>query len=64
MKKTDSAAPSFEAVFNKGLSYLWLFLMLGCLAGVIFAGAWWHLFTGAMCFVMRRVMRSESKSDE
>jgi len=63
MKKTNND-PSFEAVFNKGLSYFWLFLMLGCLAGVIFAGAWWHLFTGAMCFVMWQAMRSESKGHD
>lgn len=31
---------------------VWSVLGLACLAGVIFAGAWWHLGTTAICGVM------------
>ena len=53
-------AQSFEAKLNKGLAYVWLALAVCCLAGVIFAGAYWHLFTGGISFLMYLAMRSES----
>jgi len=65
MKKTNAnPVEDFDQKLNKGLSYIWLFLMLGCLAGVIFAGAYWHLFTAGISFVMWRAMSTESTESD
>lgn len=41
-------------------NFIWLclFALLGlsALIGALFFGAWWHLFTAAMCFVMCLVL--------
>ena len=37
---------------TRPMLYIWGGLGCMCLAGVIFAGAWWHLFTVALCGLM------------
>lgn len=37
---------------TRPMLYIWGGLGCICLAGVIFAGAWWHLFTVALCGLM------------
>lgn len=51
----------FDAIINRGFMIVWAVLGLGALAGVIFAGAWWHLFTAAISAVMFMVCRHEEK---
>ena len=35
-----------------------------CLAGVIFAGAWWHLGTTGICAIMYLGFKAEESEDE
>ena len=46
-------------LINKFLRGVWAVLGLGCLAGVIFAGAYWHLLTFGICAVMYLSLRGE-----
>lgn len=48
-----------ELIANNLISYIWLTLAVGCLIGVIFAGAWWHLFTAGICLMMYFAMKVE-----
>lgn len=54
----------FETLINKITKWTWLVLGIGCLAGVIFAGAWWHLGTTAICAIMYLAFKSEDTEDE
>ncbi len=54
----------FETLINKITKWTWLVLGIGCLAGVIFAGAWWHLFTATICGVMWLALKAEEPEDE
>ncbi len=49
MDKTDRT-------INNGLAYVWLALSIACICGVIFKGAWHHLFTAAISFGMYKMM--------
>lgn len=53
-----------EFLETKLFQYLWGGLGCICLAGVIFAGAWWHLWTTAICAAMYFVCKSESNDKE
>ena len=46
-------------IVNKIFRGIWAVLGLGCLAGVIFAGAYWHLLTGGICAVMYLAFKDE-----
>ena len=48
-------------LMNKIFRYVWAVLGIGCLAGVIFAGAWWHLFTAGICLCMYWAFKAEEK---
>lgn len=43
---------------------LWGVLGILSLAGVVFAGAWWHLLTALACTAMFAVSGPEDKEDE
>lgn len=59
MKKTNAnPVENFDQKLNKGLAGFWFVLMCGSLAGVIIKGAYWHLFTAAICCIMWLAMRS------
>ena len=49
---------------TKLFQYLWGGLGCVCLAGVIFAGAWWHLVTAALCAVMYFAYKSEDNEED
>ena len=49
-------------IMNKIIRYIWAGLGIACLAGVIFAGAWWHLFTAAICAAMYLAFKSEEQT--
>lgn len=49
MDKTDR-------IINNGMAYVWLGLSIICICGVIFKGAWWHLFTAAISFGMYKMI--------
>ena len=49
---------------TKLLRYTWGGLGCLCLAGVIFAGAWWHLVTAALCAVMDFAYKSEDNEED
>ena len=49
---------------TKLLRYTWGGLGCLCLAGVTFAGAWWHLVTAALCAVMYFAYKSEDNEEE
>ena len=49
---------------TKLLRYTWGGLGCLCLAGVIFAGAWLHLVTAALCAVMYFAYKSEDKEED
>ena len=51
------------ALMNKITRYIWAGLGIACMAGVIFAGAWWHLFTAAVCAIMYLAFKSEEETD-
>jgi len=44
--------------------YIWGGLGCMCLAGVIFAGAWWHLGTAAICALMYFACKSEDNEED
>ena len=44
--------------------YIWGGIGCMCLAGVIFAGAWWHLGTTAVCALMYFVCKSEDNDGD
>jgi len=45
-----------ERIINNIAAYIWLGLTFLCLGGVIFAGAYWHIWTALLSFVMYRAM--------
>ena len=49
---------------TKLLRYTWGGLGCLCLAGVIFAGAWWHLVTAALCALMYFACKSEDNEED
>ena len=49
-----------EAIYHKTTKWIWAALGAACLAGAIFAGAWWHLATAGICYVMYSAHKSES----
>lgn len=53
-----------DAIMNRICRYVWAGLGIACLAGAIFAGAWWHLFTAAICGVMWLAFKAEQPEDE
>lgn len=54
----------FDIIIHKGLAYVWLALLIGCLAGVIIKGAYWHLFTAAISWIMYRLCLDSAKEAE
>lgn len=54
----------FDILIHKGLAYVWLALLIGCLAGVVFAGAYWHLFTAGISWIMYRCCLDSAKEAE
>ena len=49
-----------EFLETKLPQYIWGGLGFVCLAGVIFARAWWHLGTTAVCALMYFACKSEN----
>lgn len=41
-----------ERIMNGIQRLTWGVLGLGCLAGAMLAGAWWHLLTALLCLLM------------
>lgn len=41
--------------------WIWGILGISCLAGVIFYGAWWHIGTVLVCFLMFMTNYQEAK---
>ena len=62
MKEHETLTP--EILMNKFAAFVWLGLGIVCLCGAIFCGAWWHLFTAAICAVMYLGFKSEEKRDD
>lgn len=50
-----------EAVVNKIQRRFWGILAVCCAATVIFFGAYWHLMTAGICFIMYLASRDEDK---
>lgn len=50
-----------KTLMEKLPRYMWLFLMFITGMGVIFAGAWWHLFTTLICGIMYLSLTIEEK---
>ncbi len=50
-----------KTLMEKLPRYMWLFLMFITGMGVIFAGAWWHLFTMLICGIMYLTLTIEEK---
>lgn len=50
-----------KTLMEKLPRYMWLFLMFITGMGVIFAGAWWHLFTILICGIMYLSLTIEEK---
>ena len=49
---------------NNGLiANIWAVLGIACAACVIIAGAWWHIATAGICYIMYNVTR-EGITDE
>ncbi|MBR0292636.1 MAG: hypothetical protein IJQ79_10960 [Bacteroidales bacterium] len=46
----------FERKLNNGLAYVWLAVAILCLCGVVFKGAYWHIATAAISFLMYKMM--------
>lgn len=49
-----------ELTYHKIAGGMWAALGAACLGGVLFAGAWWHLGTAAICWLFYRIHKSES----
>lgn len=45
-----------ERIINNLTAYIWLALFIVALFGIIFKGAWWHLWTAGLCWIMFRAM--------
>lgn len=54
----------FDRINGKAFEIIWAALGIGALAGVIFAGAYWHLFTVGICALMYLAQRAENRKDE
>lgn len=52
-----------ENTMNKIAMWAWGVLGIFCLGGVLFAGAWWHIPTALICFVMFLSFKCECKKD-
>lgn len=50
-----------KTLMEKLPRHMWLFLMFITGMGVIFAGAWWHLFTMLICGIMYLSLTIEEK---
>lgn len=50
-----------KTLMEKLPRYMWLFLMFVTGMGVIFAGAYWHLFTMLICGIMYLTLTIEEK---
>lgn len=50
-----------KTLMEKLPRYMWLFLMFITAMGVIFAGAYWHLFTMLICGIMYLTLTIEEK---
>ena len=50
-----------KTLMEKLPRYMWLFLMFITGMGVIFAGAYWHLFTMLICGIMYLTLTIEEK---
>lgn len=48
---------------NKFQQYLFGGLGLLCAGGVVFAGAWWHLFTALICYIMYEAFEEEEAKE-
>lgn len=53
---THKSQRNMERIINNIMAYIWLGLFFLALGGAIFAGAWWHLLTAAISYLMYRVM--------
>ena len=49
-----------EITYHKIAGGMWAALGAACLGGVLFAGAWWHLGTAAICWLFYRSHKAES----
>lgn len=45
-----------ERIINNIVAYIWAGLCIICLYGVIFKGAYWHLFTAGISYLMFKAM--------
>lgn len=56
-----------DIIMHKGLAWVWLALLIGCTVAVVFFGAYHHIFTGAIAWIMYSCCKGEAKrleSDE
>lgn len=54
----------FDIIVHKGLAYVWLALFIGSLVGVIFWGAYWHILTAGISWIMYRCCLDSVKDAE
>lgn len=53
-----------ERTMNNVMAYLWLFIAVFCIVGAIGWGAWWHLFTAGISYVMYKAMYIPKSDNE
>lgn len=52
-----------ERIINNLTAYIWLALFIVALFGIIFKGAWWHLWTAGLCWIVFRAMYIPKDND-
>ena len=58
---------NIERTISNIQAYIWLALTIFCLGGAIIKGAWWHLFTAGISYVMYKafyVPKEDRKTTE
>ncbi len=56
MKTSQSSLDNAERIMNNILSYLFFALCVGSFIGVVVYGAWWHIWTCGICYIMGKAM--------
>ena len=50
-----------EKVLTKVTAYFWLALAIVGAVGVLFFGAWWHLLSVAVCYLLYSAFKREEQ---
>jgi len=53
----------FERIINNTMAYTWAAVGVGSFVGAVIFGAWWHLFTALICYIMFRAFYQPKRKE-